>query len=75
MVTGQDEYAFSGEPESHAFAGLLFDLDGTIINTTGAITKHWKKSVDNISSVAYMHKASFLLNGNNLQSSAELVLS
>ena len=31
--------------ESHAFAGFLFDLDGTIIDTTDAVTKHWKKSV------------------------------
>jgi len=37
--------AFSGRSESHTFAGFLFDLDGTIINTTDAVTRHWNKSV------------------------------
>ena len=31
--------------ESHTFAGFLFDLDGTIIDTTDAVTKHWEKLV------------------------------
>ena len=29
--------------ESHTFAGFLFDLDGTIIDTLEAIGKHWTK--------------------------------
>lgn len=41
-----DHGAFNGQTESHAFAGFLFDLDGTIINTTEAVTKHWEKLVD-----------------------------
>ena len=34
----------NGMPEIHSFAGLLFDLDGTIIDSTDAIVKHWHKS-------------------------------
>lgn len=45
MATG----GFSHSRESHVFAGFLFDLDGTIINSTDAVTKHWEKSVDTLS--------------------------
>ncbi|KAL6713505.1 DL-glycerol-3-phosphatase [Lecanora helva] len=38
-----DQSKFNGQPEEHVFAGFLFDLDGTLINTTEAITKHWQK--------------------------------
>lgn len=38
-----EQESFSGKAERHTFAGFLFDLDGTIINTTEAITKHWNK--------------------------------
>ncbi|KAL8652239.1 MAG: hypothetical protein Q9210_002798 [Variospora velana] len=34
--------SFTGSPEEHVFNGFLFDLDGTIIDTTSAITKHWE---------------------------------
>lgn len=45
MVSDQGSSgAFTGQPESHIFDGFLFDVDGTIIDTTEAITKHWKKS-------------------------------
>ena len=37
--------AFTGKPEILAFAGLLFDMDGTIVDSTDAIVKHWHKSV------------------------------
>ena len=30
--------------KTHAFAGILFDLDGTLIDSTDAIIKHWHKS-------------------------------
>ena len=46
MATAQRNGSFTGQPEAHTFAGFLFDLDGTIIDTTDAITKHWQKSVD-----------------------------
>ncbi|KAF2484415.1 HAD-like domain-containing protein [Neohortaea acidophila] len=32
---------FSAPPEEHDFAALLFDLDGTIIDSTDAIVKFW----------------------------------
>ncbi|KAL2043521.1 hypothetical protein N7G274_003828 [Stereocaulon virgatum] len=35
--------AFTGKPEILAFAGLLFDMDGTIVDSTDAIVKHWHK--------------------------------
>ncbi|KAL2055963.1 hypothetical protein ABVK25_003605 [Lepraria finkii] len=35
--------AFTGQPETHTFAGLLFDMDGTIVDSTDAIVKHWHK--------------------------------
>ena len=37
--------AFTGQPETHTFAGLLFDMDGTIVDSTDAIVKHWHKFV------------------------------
>lgn len=41
--------AFNGRSENLTFAGFLFDLDGTIINTTEAVTKHWNKCVPSLS--------------------------
>lgn len=34
----------NGIPEIRCFAGILFDLDGTIVDSTDAIVKHWHKS-------------------------------
>lgn len=36
---------FSVPAEMHDFSGLLFDMDGTIIDSTPAIIKHWHKYV------------------------------
>ncbi|KAJ1333946.1 glycerol-1-phosphatase [Microdochium nivale] len=33
--------AFTAAPEQVAFRGLLFDMDGTIIDSTAAVVKHW----------------------------------
>lgn len=33
--------AFASPPEKIAFHGLLFDMDGTIIDSTAAVVKHW----------------------------------
>ncbi|KAK0884710.1 DL-glycerol-3-phosphatase [Friedmanniomyces endolithicus] len=33
--------AFSAPPSTHSFAALLFDMDGTLIDSTPAIIKHW----------------------------------
>ena len=38
--------SFSGPTEMHSFAGVLFDMDGTIVDSTAAIVKHWHKSVE-----------------------------
>ena len=37
----QEEHNFSAPPEVHNFAALLFDMDGTIIDSTPAIVKYW----------------------------------
>lgn len=37
--------AFTSSAETHYFEGLLFDMDGTIIDSTDAIVKHWHRSV------------------------------
>lgn len=37
-----------------SFAGFLFDMDGTIVDTTKAITKHWNAYVyDNPTYLCY----------------------
>ena len=33
--------SFTAPPSAHHFAALLFDFDGTIIDSTAAIVKHW----------------------------------
>lgn len=33
---------FSALPEAVTFDGLLFDMDGTIIDSTDAVVKHWE---------------------------------
>ena len=37
--------SITGPTETHSFAGILFDLDGTIVDSTNAIAKHWHKWV------------------------------
>lgn len=32
---------FTAPPEKVTFDGLLFDMDGTIIDSTEAVVKHW----------------------------------
>ncbi|KAG7292401.1 hypothetical protein NEMBOFW57_002436 [Staphylotrichum longicolle] len=34
--------AYSAPPETVTFDGLLFDMDGTIIDSTAAVVKHWE---------------------------------
>lgn len=33
--------AYSGAPIQVSFDGFLFDMDGTIIDSTPAVVKHW----------------------------------
>ncbi|KAL2256823.1 hypothetical protein VTK26DRAFT_1071 [Humicola hyalothermophila] len=35
-------FTFSAAPETVTFDGLLFDMDGTIIDSTNAVVKHWE---------------------------------
>ncbi|KAL8799771.1 MAG: hypothetical protein Q9182_005637 [Xanthomendoza sp. 2 TL-2023] len=42
-MVGHVEGAFTGPAEIHTFSGILFDMDGTIVDSTDAITKHWHK--------------------------------
>ncbi|KAK2754259.1 hypothetical protein FQN54_007138 [Arachnomyces sp. PD_36] len=37
------EASYTGPAEVHSFDALLFDFDGTIIDSTDAIVKHWHK--------------------------------
>jgi hypothetical protein len=34
---------FSAPPQEVTFSGLLFDMDGTIIDSTDAVVKHWHR--------------------------------
>jgi glycerol 3-phosphatase-1 len=34
---------FAAPAETHQFAALLFDMDGTIIDSTPAIEKYWRQ--------------------------------
>lgn len=45
MLPGPDQTAFRAPMERHEFKGILLDLDGTIVDSTAAIVKHWHKSV------------------------------
>ena len=45
MSLTQDHDDFKGPTESVPFDGLLFDMDGTIIDSTPAIIKYWELSV------------------------------
>ncbi|KAH6678070.1 glycerol-3-phosphate phosphatase-like protein [Halenospora varia] len=38
---GSNSPSFSLPPQRATFAGLLFDMDGTIIDSTDAVVKHW----------------------------------
>ena len=42
-VVNGEAPSFTAEPEVHSFDGLLFDFDGTLIDSTEAIVKHWHK--------------------------------
>ncbi|KAF2211521.1 hypothetical protein CERZMDRAFT_42983 [Cercospora zeae-maydis SCOH1-5] len=39
----QQQQNFSSPPSTHAFSALLFDMDGTIIDSTAAIEQHWQQ--------------------------------
>ncbi|KAL8854593.1 MAG: hypothetical protein Q9221_000628 [Calogaya cf. arnoldii] len=39
----ESEASFTSPAETHTFDGILLDMDGTIVNSTDAIVKHWHK--------------------------------
>jgi glycerol 3-phosphatase-1 len=41
MGSATPPLSFSASTTTHTFSGLLFDFDGTIIDSTDAIVKHW----------------------------------
>lgn len=41
MPSDRTHAAFTAPVETHTFAGVLLDLDGTIVDSTDAIVKHW----------------------------------
>lgn len=41
---------FSGPSIIRQYSAILFDMDGTIIDSTNAIVKHWEKSVSKFAS-------------------------
>ena len=43
LPSESSEGSFSAPSTIHTFSGFLFDLDGTIIDSTEAITKHWQR--------------------------------
>jgi glycerol-1-phosphatase len=38
----QNAMEYSAPPVEITFDGLLFDMDGTIIDSTSAVVKHWE---------------------------------
>lgn len=44
-VLDLDRLDFSAPSETHSFDGLLFDFDGTVVDSTDAIVRHWHQSV------------------------------
>ena len=45
MQLPEETPAFTGPPEIYKFAGILLDMDGTIVDSTSAIVEHWHKFV------------------------------
>lgn len=39
----EENPTFTGRRETHIFSGILLDMDGTIVDSTDAIVKHWHK--------------------------------
>ena len=43
IMPHHEDNNFSAPPEQHEFSALLFDMDGTIIDSTDAIVKYWRQ--------------------------------
>ena len=44
---------WTAPPETITFDGVLFDMDGTVIDSTAAVEKHWHLYVDKPRSVLH----------------------
>ena len=49
MISTQGNGSFTGQLESHAFAGFVIVFDGTLINNTDAVTELWQNAVNSLS--------------------------
>ncbi len=43
MPADEGKDGFTAPPETCSFAALLIDMDGTVVDSTEAIVKHWHK--------------------------------
>jgi len=43
MASFENAEMLRSPSETYTFHGLLFDMDGTIVDSTDAIVKHWHK--------------------------------
>ncbi|KAL9007166.1 MAG: hypothetical protein Q9188_000100 [Gyalolechia gomerana] len=48
MVENGLEGTFTGPTELHSFAGILLDMDGTIVDSIEAISKHWQNYIEGL---------------------------
>ena len=53
MSSLEESPGFTGRPETHSFSGVLLDMDGTIVDSTDAIVKHWHKCDSSLPQVPY----------------------
>lgn len=60
MSSDRTHAAFTGPMETHSFAGILLDLDGTIVDSTDAIVKHWHESVSSVALQICCHQPGFI---------------
>lgn len=56
MSSNGKQPAFTAPMERHTFAGVLLDLDGTLVDSKDAITKHWHKSLNLTSFADTVHE-------------------
>lgn len=43
MPADEGNNAFTAPPGTCSFEGILLDMDGTLVDSTDAIVKHWHK--------------------------------
>ena len=53
MPSLEESPGFTGRPETQSFSGVLLDMDGTIVDSTDAIVKHWHKCDSSLPQLPY----------------------